>query len=257
MPYSTSHWIRKVDSKFSSLWIGWELYLPALCDLFSTVHFLILCTSCWPLRVFTQYKICLFKDMTKIHLLTSGYSSYTRLSCFQSLLHKFQPFLQPLSLISASLETHFWFLPIPQSGKCLRTEIWGKQEAHYICFPFSQGSWSPRVTGKLPIYQFWKHSVQFSSVTQSCLTLCDPMNRSMPGLPVHHQLLEFTQTHIHWVGEAIQPSHPLSSPSPPAFNLSQHQGLFKWVSSLHQVAKMLEFQLQHQSFQWTPRTDFL
>ena len=164
MPYSTSHWIRKVDSKFSSLWIGWELYLPALCDLFSTVHFLILCTSCWPLRVFTQYKICLFKDMTKIHLLTSGYSSYTHLSCFQSLLHKFQPFLQPLSLISASLETHFWFLPVPQSGKCLRTEIWGKQEAHYICFPFSQGSWSPRVTGKLPVYQFWKHSVQFSSV---------------------------------------------------------------------------------------------
>ena len=92
---------------------------------------------------------------------------------------------------------------------------------------------------------------QFSSVTQSCPTLCDPMNHSMPGLPVHHQLLEFTQTHVHWV--AVQPSHPLSSPSPPAFNLSQHQGLFKWVSSSHQVAKVLEFQLQHQSFQWTLR----
>ena len=90
-----------------------------------------------------------------------------------------------------------------------------------------------------------------------CPTLCDPMNHSTPGLPVHHQLLEFTQTHIHQVGDAIQPSHPLSSPSPPTFNLSQHQGLFKWVSSLHQVAKILEFQLQHQSFQWTPRTDFL
>ena len=75
------------------------------------------------------------------------------------------------------------------------------------------------------------------------------MNHSMPGLPVHHQLLEFTQTHVHWVSDAIQPSHPLSSPSPPALNLSQHQGLFKWVSSLHQVAKVLEFQLQHQSFQ--------
>ena len=74
--------------------------------------------------------------------------------------------------------------------------------------------------------------VQFNAVTQSCLTLCDPMNCSMPGLPVHHQLLEFTQTHVHWVGDAIQPSHPLSSPSPPAFNLSQHQGLSKWVSSL-------------------------
>ena len=75
-----------------------------------------------------------------------------------------------------------------------------------------------------------KHlSVQFSSVAQSCPTLCDPMNHSMSGLPVHHQLSEFTQTHVHWVGDAIQPSHPLSSPSPPTFNLSQHQGLFKWV----------------------------
>ena len=97
----------------------------------------------------------------------------------------------------------------------------------------------------------------FSSVTQPCLTLHDPMNRSTPGLPVHHQLQEFTQTHVHWVGDAIQPSHPLSSPSPPALNLSQHQGLFKWVSSSHQVAKVLEFELQHQSYQWTPRTDLL
>ena len=86
---------------------------------------------------------------------------------------------------------------------------------------------------------------QFSSVAQSCPTLCDPMDCSMPGLPVHWQLPEFTQTHVHWVGDAIQPSHPLLSPSPPTFNLSQHQGLFKWVSSLHQVAKILEFQLQH------------
>ena len=98
---------------------------------------------------------------------------------------------------------------------------------------------------------------QFSSVAQSCPTLCDPMNQSTPGLPVHHQLPEFTQTHVHWVSDAIQPSHPLSSPSPPALNLSQHQGLFKWVSSSHQVAKVLEFQFQHQSFQWTPRTDLL
>ena len=79
----------------------------------------------------------------------------------------------------------------------------------------------------------------------------------MPGLPIHHQLPEFTQTHVHWVGDTIQPSHPLTSPSPPAFNLSQHVGLLKWVSSLHQVAKVLEFQLQQQSFQWTFRTDFL
>ena len=85
-------------------------------------------------------------------------------------------------------------------------------------------------------------SVQFSSVAQSRLTVCDPMNHSMPGLSVHHQLLEFTQTHIHQVDDAIQPSHPLSSPSPPALNLSQHQGLFQSVSSSHQVAKILEFQ---------------
>ena len=86
-------------------------------------------------------------------------------------------------------------------------------------------------------------SLQFSSVTQSCPTLCNPMNHSKPGFPVHHQLPEFTQTHVHWVRDAIQPSHPLSSPSPPAPNPSQHQSLFQWVSSLHQVAKVLEFQL--------------
>ena len=82
---------------------------------------------------------------------------------------------------------------------------------------------------------------QFSSVAQSCSTLCDPMNCSTPGLPVHHQLPEFTQIHVHWVSDAIQPSHPLSSSSPPALNLSQHQGLFQWVSSWHQVAKELSF----------------
>ena len=80
---------------------------------------------------------------------------------------------------------------------------------------------------------------------------------STPGLPVHHQLPEFIQTHVHRVSDAIQPSHPLSSPSPPAFNLSQHQGLFQWVNSSHEVAKVLEFQLQHQSFQWIFRTDLL
>ena len=100
-------------------------------------------------------------------------------------------------------------------------------------------------------------SAQFSSVAQLCPTLYDPMNRSTPGLPVHHQLSESTQTHVHRVGDAIQPSRPLLSLSPPALNLSQHHGLFKLVRSLHQVAKVLEFQLQHQSFQWTPRTDLL
>ena len=93
-------------------------------------------------------------------------------------------------------------------------------------------------------------AIKFShSVSQSCLTLCNPMDYSTPGFPVHHQLLELTQTHIHQVSDTIQPSHPLLSPSPPVFNLSQHQGLFKSVSSSHEVAKVLEFQLQHQSFQ--------
>ena len=96
-----------------------------------------------------------------------------------------------------------------------------------------------------------------SSVVQSCQTLCDPMNCSTPGLPVHHQLPEFTHTHVHRVGDTIQPSHPLPSPSPPAPNPSQHQGLFQWVNFSHEVAKVLEFQLQHQSFQRTPRTDLL
>ena len=83
-----------------------------------------------------------------------------------------------------------------------------------------------------------------SSVAQSCLSLWDPKDCSMPGFPVHHQLLKLAQTHVHQVGDAIQPSYPLSSPSPPASNLSQHQELFQWVSSSHQVAKVLEFQLQ-------------
>ena len=85
-------------------------------------------------------------------------------------------------------------------------------------------------------------SVQFSSVAQSCPTLCDPMNWSTPGLAVHHQHPESTETHVHWISDTIQPVHPLLSPSPPALNLSQHQGLFQWVSSSHQVAKVLEFQ---------------
>ena len=100
-------------------------------------------------------------------------------------------------------------------------------------------------------------SVQFSSEAQSCPTLCDPMNRSTPGLPVHHQFPKFTQTHIHRVSDAIQPSHPLSSPFLPAPNPSQHQSLFQRVNSLHEVAKVLEFQLQHHSFQRNPRADLL
>ena len=98
--------------------------------------------------------------------------------------------------------------------------------------------------------------IHFSSITQSCPTVSDHMDCSTPGLPVHHQLPEHAQTQVPWVGDAVQPSHPLSSPSLPAFSLSQHQGLFQRVRSLHQMAKVLELQLLHQSFQGTFRTDF-
>ena len=111
--------------------------------------------------------------------------------------------------------------------------------------------------GRIIKGQDWKQEDRFSSVAQSCPTLSDPMNRSTPGLPVHHQLMEFTQTHVHRVSDAIQPSHPLSSPSPPAPNPSQHQSLLQWVNSSHEVAKVLELQLQHHSFQRNPRADLL
>ena len=114
------------------------------------------------------------------------------------------------------------------------------------------------VKKNFPLFQTaFDSAFQFSLVAQSCPTLCSLMDHSKPGLPARHQLPEFIQTHVHWVSDVIQPSHPLSSPLPPALNLSQHQGLFQWVSFLHQVAKVLEFQLQHQSFQWIFRTDFL
>ena len=100
-------------------------------------------------------------------------------------------------------------------------------------------------------------SHQFNSVAESRLTFCDPMGCSTPGLLVHHQLLKFTQTHAHRISDVIQPSHPLSTPSPPAPNPSQHQSLFQWVNSLHEVAEVLEFQLEHHSFQRNPRADLL
>ena len=134
----------------------------------------------------------------------------------------------------------------------------------WVAMPLSRGSSQPRDRTYIfctagSFFTVWatREAHHFSSVSQSWPTLCNPMNCSTPGLPVHHQLLEFTQIHVHWISDAIQLSHPLSSPSPPALNLSQHQGLFKWVSSSHQVTKVLEFQLQHQSFQWTLRTNLL
>ena len=125
-----------------------------------------------------------------------------------------------------------------QQGMC----YWKKDNLWYI------------VAKKLIEFVLVFVEVQFSSVPQSCPTLWDPMDCSTPDFPVHHQLSELAQTHVHWIGNAIQPSNPLSSPSP-SLKLSQHQGLFQWVSSLHQVAKVLELQLQHQSFQiqdWFP-----
>ena len=129
-------------------------------------------------------------------------------------------------------------------------------EFHYLTPQARLSTWFLAASRFMFLALFWGKScinidfiiivwvrVQFSSVAQSCPTLCGPMNRSTPGLPVHHQLPEFTQTHVHQVSDAIQPSHPLSSPSPLAPNPSQHQSLFQWVNSSHEVAKVLEFQL--------------
>ena len=134
----------------------------------------------------------------------------------------------------------------------------------WIAISFSRGSSPLRdqtlffcISGRF--FTVWvTREAQFSSVQLlSRVRLCNPMHYSMPGFPVYQQLPELTLTHVHWVSDAIQPSHPLLSPSSPAFNLSQHQDLSQWVSSLHQVVKVLEFQLQHQSIQWTFRTGFL
>ena len=183
------------------------------------------------------------------------------------------PGIKPTSLISPALAGGFFTTSV--IWEALIADITSYYEFYFLCSPTSillisylHGiifqsfiffltcvyAWSPFLENNILMYT---SSVQFSSVAQLCLILRDPMNHSMPGLPVHQQLLEFTQTHVHWVSDAIQPSHSLLSPSPPAFNLSQHQGLFQWVSPSHHMAKVLEFQLPHQSFQWTPRTDLL
>ena len=127
-------------------------------------------------------------------------------------------------------------------------------------FEKEKGSWRNQPSLLQTILQSYSHqdsSVQFSSIALLCLTLWDPMDCRTPGFPAHHQLPDLTQTHVRQVSDAIQPPHPLSSPSPPALNLPQHQGLLQWASSSHQVAKVLEFQLQQQSFQWILKTDFL
>ena len=151
-------------------------------------------------------------------------------------------------------EGHQWLKPSigSQHGGCcfssssLAAEDVGQAEDLFqqcrILLYFSLCSQNSGRQGTTLSWKSDKYDLQFSSVAQSCPTLCDPMN-STPGLPVHHQLSEFTQTHVHPVGDAIQPSHPLLSPSPPVPNPSQHQSLFQWVNSSHEVAKVLEFQL--------------
>ena len=160
--------------------------------------------------------------------------------------------------------------PIPRGEKQSRRQLDPSRQYHkttvittvrywYKSRHTAQWNWtespkiSPHIYGQLIFDTGGKNIVQ----SLNSVSLCDPMDCSKPGFPVLHHLLEFAQTQVHWVGDAIQPSCPLSSPSLPAFNLPQHQSLFWWVSSLHQVAKILELQLQHQSFQWIFRVGFL
>ena len=148
--------------------------------------------------------------------------------------------------------SYLHLLSVWRSGTSLDfSGFWGKTLSPYLPMVIH----IPRRIKSVVIYVV--NLVHFSSFAQSCPTGCKPRDCSMPGLPVHHQLPGLAQTHVHQVSEAIQPSYPLSCLSPPVFNLSQHQGLFQWASSSHQVAKVLEFRLQHQSFQWIFRTDFL
>ena len=158
-----------------------------------------------------------------------------------------------------SLENIYWFLKISKwfTEIIYNSSKWLLMNACYKGIKVHKVTKASAGEIHFSIQSTQFSSVQFSSVAQLCPTLCNPMNCSTSGLPVHHQLSESTQTHVHWVGDAILPSHPLLSPSPLALNLSQNQSLSQRVSSSHQVAKLLEFQPQHQSFQWTPRTDLL
>ena len=144
-----------------------------------------------------------------------------------------------------------WQREVSKSNRCRR----GRKLVMFLVSPLENGGhgvytqkFGNPLKSQFSFVQF-SHSVASDS--------SDPMHCSTPGFPVHRQLPKLVQTHVHWVGDAIQSSHPLSSPSPPAFNLSQHQGLLQWISSLHQVAKVLKLQLQHLSFQWIFRTGFL
>ena len=147
-------------------------------------------------------------------------------------------------------------MPLWLVDKRSKEVILSKLHSFMFIFPIFQNFRVILTNDFLHIVAVWKHvqkkiksSVQFSSIAQSYPTLCDPMNCSTPSFPVHHQLPELAQTHVHQVSDALQPSHPLPFPSPPTSNLSQYQGLFQLVSSSHQVTQVLEFQLQYQSSQ--------
>ena len=190
-----------------------------------------------------NWSFCIYLYLGNIHFISSGY--YRGWGGWTASLTQWHEFEQACGDTQTSLQT--WRL---QSAQCLQLTALDSA-VHKLTAP--GGDW-----------RWWLNKVevqslvsQFSSVQLSCPTLCNLMDCSTPGLPVLHQLPELAQTHVHHVSGAIQPSHPLSSPSPPTFNLSQYQSLFKWVSSLHQVAEVLEFQLQHQSFQWIFRIDLL
>ena len=217
--------------------------------------------------------LCIYKYMYRSILLLPPYPPPAPFFCFTQRGSFFDSLMSALSIIvkqnSSSQWIVIWGLPRWLSGKEFTWRCWRQRFDPRVGKIPSRRKWQPNPVF-LPRKSHGQRSlagyksmgsqkeIQFSSVTQLCLTLCNPMDRSMPGLPVHQGVHpEFIQTHVHWVSNPIQPSHPLSSPSPAASNLSQHQGLSKWVSSLHQVARVLEFQLQHQSFQWTLRTDLL
>ena len=176
-----------------------------------------------------------------------GGSAVIFLQCRSYKRHRFDLWVRKIPFRRAWQPTPVFLPGKPHGqGRLVDDSPWGLEE------PDTTEHTCPMV-----IYLNMGPSESLSSVVQSCLTLCDPVDCSTPGFPVHHQLPELAQTHVHWVSDTIQPSHPLSSPSPAALNLSQHPGLFQWVSSLHQVTTVLEFQLQHQSFKWIFRTDFL
>ena len=163
--------------------------------------------------------------------------------------------LWPSTVISPSLENLFLLLYSYSISYCRSTFGKWKPLSNTWILIWKCHDLSSSIKLNIAIHN-WFHRFCCCSVAQSCPTLSNPIYYSMPGFPVLHHLLEFAQTHVHWVGDAIQPSHPLSFPSP-ALNLSQHQGHFQWIGSWHQVAKVLEFQLQHQCFQWIFRVDFL